>query len=428
MDQLYRKIIYNKFRSEGLLSYYIAIISMIVIPIDHFLLPYIMALWILIWFFEIPKRINRISQITFQSKLLFILFVLFYAWQLIGIIYSDNRTEGWVNITIRLSLFLFPLILVSPGEMIQRKLKTLLRTFALSTFIYVFFCFGFALYRSIHVQNGIWTFNSHLPDYEWLSYFYGSDLAIFQHPSYLSMYILFSVFIVFESFLDISLKKRYKPVWLVISIILITSIYFLSARSGMLSVIISVPFYFLLKARNIRGYPFAWIYILVIVVVLLPLALIIQHANKNSKGFFQKSLTETAREDGRIVIWNAANKISRKNLIFGVGTGAATEALVHEYERIGEKEMAEERFNAHNQFIETLLENGIISLALFLSILFTMFYIAITGKNLMYFMFVLIIILFFTFESMLNRLGGVSFFALFSFLLIRVNPNRDNAS
>jgi O-antigen ligase len=360
--------------------------------------------------------------------LLFIFFILFFSWQLIGIIYSENRTEGWGNIIIRLSLFLFPLVLVSPGEMIQRKVKALLRIFAISTFVYIIFCFGYAFYRSIHIQNGIWTFNSLYSPNDGLNYFFGSDFAVFQHPSYLSIYILFSVFIAFESCFDYSIRKMQKVVWLVISLILLTSIYFLSSRAGMLSVFILVPFYFLLRVRKIREYPFAWIFILLMIAILIPVVLITQRTSNHNKGFFKKSLTETARQDGRLIIWKAALEISRKNLIFGVGTGAATDALVAEYERLGKEKMADVRLNAHNQFLEIILENGIISLILFLSIFATMFYIAIKENKIIYLVFILMLLLFFLFESILNRLGGVSFFALFAFLLMHLKTNRGKVS
>jgi O-antigen ligase len=80
--------------------------------------------------------------------------------------------------------------------------------------------------------------------------------------------------------------------------------------------------------------------------------------------------------------------------------------------------MAKERFNAHNQFLEVLLENGIIGLIIFISIFVCMFYIAFSNKNLLYIMFILMTLMFFMFETVLYRLAGVSFFSLFSFLLI----------
>ena len=115
-------------------------------------------------------------------------------------VYSDNTEAGWRNIILRISLFLFPLVLISPGELIRQKVKTLLRVFALGTFFFLIICLVYALYRSLNFENGIWSFNPHPPVETWLNYFYGSEFAFLQHPSYLSMYAIFSFFIATESF------------------------------------------------------------------------------------------------------------------------------------------------------------------------------------------------------------------------------------
>ena len=54
-----------------------------------------------------------------------------------------------------------------------------------------------------------------------------------------------------------------------------------------------------------------------------------------------------------------------------------------------------------------------IGFSIFLSILGFMIYIAIKEKNLLYGLFILMMFVFFMFESILNRLAGVSFFSLF---------------
>jgi O-antigen ligase len=87
--------------------------------------------------------------------------------------------------------------------------------------------------------------------------------------------------------------------------------------------------------------------------------------------------------------------------------------------------MAKEQFNAHNQFLEVLLENGIIGLVLFISIFVSMFYIGISDKNLLYIMFILMIFMFLLFETVLNRLAGVTFFSFFSMLLCYTDTNKE---
>ena len=132
------------------------------------------------------------------------------------------------------------------------------------------------------------------------------------------------------------------------------------------------------------------------------------------------------KEDPRLVIWKSALEIASKNFLLGVGIGDVREELSEEFLRIGEVQMAKDRFNAHNQFLEVLLENGIIGLIIFISIFVCMFYIAFSDKNLLYIIFILMTLMFFMFETVLYRLAGVSFFSLFSFILIHGGINNQS--
>jgi hypothetical protein len=115
---------------------------------------------------------------------------MFFIWQLIGMFYSDDLSDGLRNITLRLPLLLFPLVLISPGEKIKQNIRLLLHIFAAATFLFIIACFVYALIRSVNIGHIKLTFNPHPSDYPWLNYFYGSYFAIFQHPSYLSMFAL----------------------------------------------------------------------------------------------------------------------------------------------------------------------------------------------------------------------------------------------
>lgn len=425
MVKFYKKKLNYNIWLTGSITYYFAFITMIIIPVYHWFLPPFMILWGVFWLFEIRTRTKDIQHIAPHNKLLFILFILFFAWQIIGMLYSDNPKEGWRNITIRLSLFLFPLVLISPGDMIRRKVTTLLRLFALSTFFYLIICFGYALYRSINFQNGILTFNPHLPVYTWLNYFYASELAIFQHPSYLSMYALLSVFIAFESFFDRLVSKNQRIFWLLVSIILLVSTYLLSSRAGILATIITVPLYFSYKYRIMDVNRKVGLFVLLSIFILVPILISNPRLNYYFKGESKKEWSNKMLKESRIIIWKAAFNIIRHNVVFGVGTGDIQDELNKEYKRIGDTDLAlDKNLNAHNQFIEVLLENGLIGLILFFSLFGMMLYISISERNLIYMMFILIVLFSFLFESMLNRLAGVSFFALFSFLLVHVNRNQ----
>jgi O-antigen ligase len=136
------------------------------------------------------------------------------------------------------------------------------------------------------------------------------------------------------------------------------------------------------------------------------------------QGFSNEENINIRKQDERILVWESAIEIIKKNPVLGVGVGDVRTELVKEYVRMGEDKLSQERLNAHNQFLEVLLEGGVISFLMFAFILGFMIFIAINEKNLLYGLFVIMMLVFFMFETILYRFAGNSFFPLFSFLLL----------
>jgi O-antigen ligase len=429
MDILSNSLVNLKSSLRDNIAYYITIAVLVLIPVYHWYLPPFMGLLAVIWIWDYKTRIEDFVNLRREYKLLFVLFIIFYLWQVFGMVYSDNPKEGWRNIILRISLFVFPLVYISPGEVIRKKSNFLLRIFALGTIFFLIFCLSNALYRSISFQNGIFTFNPHPLVYfdSWLNYFYGSELAIFQHPSYLSMYILFSVFISAESSFDKALKLKTRALWFTAAILLAFSIYLLSSRAAIIAAIITIPIYLFYKFRNSRIKLISGVIILIGLFILIPVVFTSPRLSYYFKGVSKTELINKMRNEGRIKIWKSALKILNDNLVFGVGTGDIQDELNKEYILSGDKNIpVKNNLNAHNQFLEVILENGLIGLLLFMSLFGVMLYISITECNILYTVFLFVVFISFLFETMLNRLAGVSFFSLFSFLLLHINMKDNN--
>lgn len=429
MTQFLNNIIDNKIWEKGSLTFYTALVSVILLPVYHYYLPPFMILWGTLWLLEIIIRKENFRNVSSYNKRLFFLFILFFAWQVFGMLYSDSPKEGWRNIILRMSLFLFPLVLFSPGEMIKRKVSVLLKVFALSAFSYLLICFAYALFRSISIKNGTLNFFPHPPVESWLNYFYASELTIKQHPSYLSMYVLLAVFIAIESFIDKEKKPISRISWLIICIVLAISVYLLSSRAEILAAVISVPVYFIYKFKKSGKKQILVFLLVMIVIILIPLSI----SNPRFKNYYKqdsgKEIVAKSLEESRLRLWNASFIIISKNILFGVGTGDIQSELNKEYDRLGYKDILKVGDqNAHNQFIEIAAEHGMVGLIIFLAIFIYITVIAISNDNPLYLIFIVIVFISFLFETMLNRLGGVTFFSLFSFLLLHINMKDKNIS
>ena len=127
-----------------------------------------------------------------------------------------------------------------------------------------------------------------------------------------------------------------------------------------------------------------------------------------------KKLDKTSSESStiRILIWEQAFDLIRKNLLIGVGTGDIKDMLVEKYKQEGMTGAYDHKLNAHNQFLQTTLALGLPGLILIFGLLF----IPLFKKNYTTFLtisFIIIIILNFLVESMLEIQAGTIFFSFF---------------
>jgi len=122
-------------------------------------------------------------------------------------------------------------------------------------------------------------------------------------------------------------------------------------------------------------------------------------------------------EDMRITLWKNALIVWNEKLIFGHGIGDAKSRLIDIHKDREITEAYERKYNCHNQFLETTTQTGVIGLIVLILVFIIPFYQAIKKKQELLFLFLMICFINFLFESMLQRLAGVVFFAFwYSFL------------
>lgn len=420
MLPFFHKSLGNKASEPGYLAFLAAIIAVLVLPVHNQYLPPFMIIWFLFWLLDFLSRKGNVREDSSDSVMLLCCFISLFLWLVSGLLYSENLNQGFLLISRKLSLILFPVILFSPGLEIKKRINFLLKAFTLGTVAFLLFCYCYALFRSVFFNSGQWTFNPINPEEPWINYFYGAELTSGQHPSYVAMYTVFSVFIAFEFFSAKTLKLSSRYVWLAIGLFLFISVYFLSSRAGFLATILVLPFYLVIKLGRQRLNIKSVALILFLIIGITSLYFLNQRVNYNvniSKIFETDSISIT---DDRTVIFRSAVNAIAKNPIFGTGVGDASDVLKTEFLNSGYTKGYNDSMNAHNQYLEYLLSSGVVGLLLFLAIIGVMIRSAIRNRNTLYAVFIIIIMVFFTFESMLNRLAGITYFSLFSFLLMHL--------
>ncbi len=199
--------------------------------------------------------------------------------------------------------------------------------------------------------------------------------------------------------------KLKKPIYIVTITFLSITLFFISSRAGIITLVAILLFYFLKE--------FLWkIHIARTWLTVFPLILLLSifsYLVLNGKRFqtIQQELSSRYQvEEGtvigsaglRLIIWEETLNLIKKNLLFGVGTGDIKDELHIKSKQSSMNQVAEMDLNVHNQYMETFLGLGILGISILLAfILLPFLYQPNTNHYILPFFIIIISINFFFF-------------------------------
>ena len=344
--------------------------------------------------------------------------ILLYFAYIVGIVFSHDKADGLRYAEYKMGLFLIPLILA-----VKPKFSFSLRVSFMGLIAGILVAVTFGLINSIECY-------SETPSF--MGCFTSSRFSSVHHPSYFSAFVLFSGIGFFYG-----MRQRWKGFTLknfIIYLILAIPTYFLCLSLAGISFLgltfVAVALYFIFKNIGLKwGIPAS------IIVVLLPIFIIsntpglkveIEEAKKSYKVYFsdpQAFLKSKSNgvyckgSDIRLIMWTISTEIVLEHP-FGVGTGNTDEYLEEKLRKYGINHLIEYEFNPHNQYLQTMIETGIVGLLLFIMVIFTALWYG--WKHRSYLMIILVAGFAFNclFESMLQRQSGVVFYTFWICLLL----------
>jgi O-antigen ligase len=379
--------------------YFFPVLFCFCLPFGGLVLSAIIILWGISSFFNIEKE-PLVKGFKNPSLLLLYAFFLITC---ISAFFSENKQEALFNIENKLSLVFLPYYIFCfrwPAEVIKKCLV-----------LFVSGCFFACAY--LLVRASVFAFEGH-PEYFFYTLF--SDLI---HASYFAMYLLLAIVIVvlyYAKWFAGNGAVKYLSVFFVF--VFIVSIFLCSSKLGMISFFITLPVLIVYKSRLLLN-PKR------IVILAGGLVLAVFVFAKLFPGSFErlnsisalskKELDKTSAESTtvRLLIWDQSIDIIRENVLLGVGVGDANDCLVQKYKQNGMTGALAHNLNAHNQYFQTFIGLGIIGFVLLMALTFGELVFAVINRNFILVVLMLLIILNFLVESMLQTSAGTLFYVFF---------------
>jgi O-antigen ligase len=378
---------------------------------------------IILWgvsFFLLPRLEERIDRVL-ANKWSYAFFTYFLI-NLVACFFSDNKKEGLVVLANSACWIVFPLILFEK-KIDPASYKKILFAFVIGCFSVGLLCILRALLNWLFLGT---------------NEFYYSKFSFFTHPSYLSMYFIFSQLIVmlyYRDWFGHSIKTSREII--ILSSVLILCIFLFASKIGLLSAIVLLPGTLIVKTFQ-RHRSFKLILkisgsLLLSVLLVYFLFTLQKHPNTHPlqrinsalsvashPELIKKDTTETTAV--RILVWQVASKIIEKNLLLGTTPGDANDALLESYKINGLKGALKNKLNAHNQFLQIFIGAGLPGFILLLFLTVFILTYALVKKLYMLALFESLAIMNFMVESMLVRTAGIYFFVFFLCLLLNFSP------
>jgi O-antigen ligase len=310
--------------------------------------------------------------------------------------YSKNFKEGISSLERGASFLFIPALFALAGQFITEKVKrSIFQSFAITVLL---MCIVSYLRSAI-------MFGQYIPSSQDEAYTYHDPLSRYAfssflgfHPTYLSLYLLIVLIIVFE-------RCNIAIIFKIMGLVLI--VFFQVILSSKNQLLILLPLAGILLWRHINVS--IWIKSAIVSLVLIVL---VYFAIQNEQIKYRFNNEMGSGVNQRTILWTAGKKIIGENIFMGVGIGDSQDVVDAAMIDLNHPEMVD--FNLHNQYLQYALAFGIVGLAIFVLILILPF---VRTTDWMFFLFILVIASSSVTESILMRQKGLYLFLIFYGLL-----------
>lgn len=345
---------------------------------------------------------------------LVILFSSLYILVLIGILYSENLPNALFKAQQKSALAFFPLVLGYSQVLTAESARKIQVSFVLSALVACLYCLSIGLIQFFRTGS--------------TNYLNGHPLVMLKemNPYLMGFICVMAMVFCFEELLKTSKDLFAKKAFLLFSVVLFSVFTVLIGNRTVL------VFWFLVSCfYYFRLFTAFWLRVIVPLVVLMlsgVAILFVPALNQQVRELTDNSANTSIPLDKdsslgrswggkaiRIAIWNCSEDIIKENPLFGVGSGDAQDALQKAYEnRLFYFASRYNRYNAHNQYIQELINSGLVGFVLWLCCLTIPLIMAWRNADAVYFIFLLGIAAVSLTESVLEISKGIVLYSFFN--------------
>jgi len=335
---------------------------------------------------------------TLEWRRIPLLLMAYYGLIAISVLYSSNKEQAVFDLQLKLSLIIIPLIFIL-YPFSHKMLQGALAMFTIAVVAVCTYCLAINMieaggfYQKVNIDRFYYdlplTRNS-----------FSGVIGI--HAGYFATFILLAQAAIYHYLLKGKKQTVVYYAGLLFCILLLEySLVILAPKMHLaISGLLIGWFTVTLILRRVNRYVFVGLGLIVVIVGFL--------ASRNTQILYRFDTEMSSSTRFKQQQWGAAWEVIKQNPIIGVGVGDDRDAHEAMYDELGYDYA--KGSNAHNQFLQTTLQMGIIGLLGLVSLLILPF----TRKvNFLEFLVMIILILTMTIESVLEWQKGVMYFAFF---------------
>jgi O-antigen ligase len=348
--------------------------------------------------------------------------VLLFLLQVISLLYTNDINKGLSNIRIKAGLFIIPLMICLSSYLQKSTLKKLLSQYCLLLLAGSFYCL-FISFLNYQKSGNNYTF------------FYHSLVSpLSQHAVYFSLLVMIGLIFLME---NIGYGNTFYPVWVHRSQVVYFSgfLFLLSSKLVISFYIIYLIYWSVCKLKKRKTILFFFSITALAVVLIFVTKNPISHrfseiVSGNVKIVAQDSFKQSDYFNGlqfRLLQWKFVPEILTENKSWWIGVSAGdaqhllNEKYISKHMYSGDPVRGSRGYlvyNTHNQFLQTLLQTGIIGLIVLLAFCFFLIKLTVQLKTRINSAVVLLLMIWLFTEAAFETQYGILIFTFFPLFLM----------